>query len=639
MKKLFLWLLALPTLGVAQDEYRASAIPAPLHTNAHAVIRRHETVFTVKAPGEATHRVRTVVTVLDAKGDDQAQLVVRYDKLSRVDDIWGALYGADGGLIKKLRKADIDDRSAYDGVSFLTDNRLKQAIFPRQPSYPYTVEFVYETTERNLMFYPTWTPQSDENVSLEQATLTMVMPTNMPLRYKEVNMKTPVERVAGNQQTVYRWAIQNQPALQLEPMAPPASELLSTVYTAPTTFEVQGYAGVMQSWRDLGRFYYLLNRDRDQIPDALRQRVVQLTANEPTALGKIKKVYELVQQSTRYVSVQLGIGGWQTIEAGKVADTQYGDCKALTNYTRALLKAAGIPAIDALVRAGNGAPDIRTDFPSFQFNHVILCVPINQDTLYLECTDQSGVMGYNGTFTGGRHVLLVTPDGGKLTQTRHYSPTDNRQVRRIDVVLTADGNATAEARNLYTGIQQESRAQALVSKSQTEQRNWLLQRIVIPNYELTNFLLTEHRTPIPAVSENLTLSVRKWATPSGARLFLPLNLMSALDPVTPASAPRQFELDLDANWDWQDTDTVSYQLPASYTPEFMPAPVSIRSKFGDYTAQVSLKDGRLIYMRQITVRRGRHPASAYAEWVDFRRRAARQDKVQVVLVKQEVATK
>ncbi|TNO75848.1 hypothetical protein FHP99_08970, partial [Campylobacter coli] len=155
--------------------------------------------------------------------------------------------------------------------------------------------------------------------------------------------------------------------------------------------------------------------------------------------------------------------------------TQYGDCKALTNYTRALLKAAGIQAIDALVRAGNGAPDIRTDFPSFQFNHVILCVPNNRDTLYLECTDQSGVMGYNGTFTGNRHVLLITPDGGKLTQTRQYKPTDNRQVRRIDVVLTADGNATAEARNLYTGIQQESRAQALVSKSQTEQRTWLLE--------------------------------------------------------------------------------------------------------------------------------------------------------------------
>lgn len=639
MKKLLLWLLTLPTLGVAQDEYRASVIPAPLLTDAHAVIRRHETVFTVKSPGEATHRVRTVVTVLDAKGDDQAQLVVRYDKLSRIDDIWGALYSADGNLIKKLKKADIDDLSAYDGVSFLTDNRLKQAVFPRQPSYPYTVEFVYETTERNLMFYPTWTPQPDENVSVEKATLSIAMQANMPLRYKEVNMKTPVERVAGSQQTVYRWTIQNQSALKPEPMAPPTSELLPTVYTAPTTFEVQGYTGTILSWGDLGRFYYLLNRDRDQIPETLRQRVVQLTANEPTALGKIKKVYELVQQTTRYVSVQLGIGGWQTIEAGKVADTQYGDCKALTNYTRALLKAAGIQAIDALVRAGNGAPDIRTDFPSFQFNHVILCVPNNRDTLYLECTDQSGVMGYNGTFTGNRHVLLITPDGGKLTQTRQYKPTDNRQVRRIDVVLTADGNATAEARNLYTGIQQESRAQALVSKSQTEQRTWLLERIGIPNYELTKFSLTEHRTPIPAVAENLTLSVRKWAIPSGTRLFLPLNLMSVLDPVTPASAPRQFELDLDANWDWQDTDTVSYQLPASYTPEFIPAPVSLNAKFGDYAAQVSLKDGRLLYMRRITIRRGRHPASAYVEWVDFRRKVARHDKLQVVLMKQEVATK
>lgn len=633
-------ILLLTTLpAFAQDEYRASAIPDGLRTNAHAVVRRHETVFAVKSPGEATQRIRTVVTVLDAQGDSEAQLTVGYDKLSKIEDIWGALYDANGNLIKKLKKADIDDRAAYDGVNFLTDNRLKQASFPRQPTYPYTVEFVQETTERNLMFYPRWIPQYKENIAVEQASLTVRMPKGQLLRYREFNLPKSVERRDEGEQTVYNWAIANRPAIELEPMAPPARELLPMVYTAPSNFVLQDYTGAVSSWKDLGLFYNQLNRDRDAVPDALKQQVLQLTAGETTALGKIRSVYAFVQQNTRYVSVQLGIGGWQTIEASKVAATKYGDCKALTNYTKALLKVVGVPALEALVRAGDDEPDIVTDFPSFQFNHVMLCVPNKGDTLYLECTDQTSAMGYNGTFTGSRHVLLITPDGGRLTRTPQYTPTDNRQMRRIEVVLTEQGDATAEAVNRYTGIQQESRARILNHKSPTEQRTWLLERVRIPNFDLVKFALSEEKTRIPTVTETLSMTIRRWATPSGSRLFVPLNLLSALGPATPATSPRQQALDLDANWNWQDTDTVSYQLPQGYRLEAPVAPMTVSSAFGDYTAQAQMVKDRLVYTRRVTVRRGRHPAAAYADWVDFRRKIARFDRAQLVLVKQEVATK
>ncbi|TAE26680.1 MAG: DUF3857 domain-containing protein [Cytophagales bacterium] len=637
MRKYLLLLLSFPAL--AQDEYRAAAIPESLRANAHAVVRRHETAFVVKSPGEATQRVRTVVTVLDAQGDDEARLIVGYDKLSKINDIWGALYDASGNQLKKLKKADIDDQSATDDGSFLTDRRLKHASFPRQPNYPYTVEFVYEATERNLMFYPTWVPQSKENRSVEQASLTITMPKGQALRYKAFNLNKPVERQDEANQTVYVWTLTNQPAIELESMAPPARELVPILYTAPTAFEVQDYTGTITNWKELGRFYHVLNRDRDALPAELKTQIVQLTAGEATAMGKIRKVYEFVQQNTRYVSVQLGIGGWQTIAAEKVAATKYGDCKALTNYTKALLNVVGIPAVEALVRAGDDEADILTDFPSFQFNHVILCVPNKGDTLYLECTSQTNPLGYNGTFTGNRHVLLVTPDGGRLTQTPHYSPADNRQMRRIDVILTEQGDATAQAVNRYTGIQSETRTGLLNNRSQAEQRTWLLEQVRIPNFELKKFSFSEQKTQIPVVTETLTLAVRKWATPSGSRLFVPLNLMSTLGPATPATSPRQQPLDLDANWNWQDTDTVSYQLPQGYRPEAPISPMTLTSAFGDYTAGAQMVGDRLVYTRRVTIRRGRHTATAYAEWVDFRKKIAKFDKVQLVLVKGEVATK
>src|SRR6218665_3818112 len=101
MKFFFLAVLLTSQAAWAQIDYKAESIPATLKENAHAVVRRHETTFTVKAPGEATQRVYTLVTVLDNEGDDYATKVVGYDKLSKVTNMEGALYDADGKLIKR----------------------------------------------------------------------------------------------------------------------------------------------------------------------------------------------------------------------------------------------------------------------------------------------------------------------------------------------------------------------------------------------------------------------------------------------------------------------------------------------------------------------------------------------------------
>ncbi|RYF50733.1 MAG: DUF3857 domain-containing protein, partial [Cytophagaceae bacterium] len=359
MKKHLLLLLFVSQIAHAQIEYQSGSLSSALKENAHAVVRRHETTFTVKSIGEATQRIHTVVTVLDERGDDQAKKVVGYDKLSKVTNLEGALYDADGKLIKKLKKADIDDNSTYTDYNLFDDQRVKVASFPKQPSYPYTVDFLVETTERNLMFYPTWLPQDEEHLAVEQAMFTISLPPGLALRYKEVNLPTPVALTSlADGGKTYVWKIADRPAVEFEPLSPPAWEQLPIVYTAPIDFDVQDYKGHLTTWKELGQFYHTLNAGRDRIPEELRQRVLELTKNEASTFGKVRKVYKYVQDQTRYISIQLGIGGWQTIEADKVAASKYGDCKALTNYTQALLKAIGVTAYPALVRAGDKEPDL-----------------------------------------------------------------------------------------------------------------------------------------------------------------------------------------------------------------------------------------------------------------------------------------
>lgn len=627
------------------DNWAVSTIPAAMTLNADAVLRYDESTFIVKAPGEAVRRVRQVITILNEKAEAKAKLDVPYDKFSKVTDIEGTLFDAAGKPVKRLRRAEISD-IAYGDDNYQDDTRRKVAIFSRQLDYPYTVEFRYEYVTRNMMDYPVWAPQDDERLSVVQSRFRVELPANLPFRYKAVNQPRPPvlsKSVAGSSEVVgYSWQADTLRAVESEPLSPSFEESVPVVYTAPSRFDVQAYSGTFDSWKDVGTFYYTLNKGRDQLPETVRKEVQQLAAGEKTTAGKVAKIYAYLQRQVRYISIQLGIGGWQTIEASRVAQTRYGDCKALTNYTKAMLAAVGIPSFEALVRAGSDRSAIRTDLPGFQFNHVFLCVPnagqTPTDTLWLECTSQHSPAGYLSDFTGGRTVLLVTPEGGKLAHTPAYHPEQNRQQRQVAVTLAPDGGATAQVRTRYTGLQQDPYSAVLHSLNHEQQRDWLIHHSDLPSLDLKQFSLTETPGPIPGVTETLTLTTRRWASPSGTRLFLPLNLLSTVSTAPVLSRPRRQPLVLSYHYNYEDSDTVTYTLPDGYAPEFALAPIRIDSKFGSYAAQAVVSGNQLVYVRRLRMHQGRYPAEAYAEYADFRKKIAKADRAQLVLVKKELAT-
>jgi len=616
------------SLAYADNLYPAFTIPEALKTNAYAVIRRHETTFTVKSPGEATKKVHQVITILNEKGKSQARLLIGYDKLNKVNYIEGILYDAFGKQIKRLKKTDIQDVSNVGDSQLFMDNRLKVAEF-NYVQYPYTVEFEYEVICHNMLFYPVWDPQDDNEVSVEKATFTVNMPLGLALRYKEKNMPKGVsisDLATGKQ---YTWQVSNLSTFEWEPGALPLAHI-PIVYTTPTDFEVEGYRGSMRSWADISKFFYELNKGRDELPESVKQKALQLTAGETTPVGKIQKLYEYMQANTRYVGIQLGIGGWQTIPATTVAEKGYGDCKALSNYMKALLKAVGIPSYCASVNAGPGQEETLTDFPNPFFNHVILCVPLAKDTMWLECTSQTAAFAYQGSFTGNRYALLEAPEAGKLAKTTHYDASANRQSSKTYLVLDENGDGKAEAIIQYTGEKQEQFSSIMHGLGHEDQKKILYKYINIPSFEIERFSFSEKKERIPSVTEKLSLSVRKCGSKSGTRMFVTANLMNAATQVPPKVENRK--TDLFIRQAYQEVDTVIYQLPKGYGIEFVPETVKIESKFGTYSASLQTTENEAVYVRTLTVNRGHYPASVYNDWVEFRKKIAKADKAQLVLV-------
>lgn len=628
MKYLILVLISFQTIA---QNFTAFTIPAELKEKAHAVVRNHETEFYLKDIGEAVMKVKGTITILDEKGNDHANLVIFYNKFTKVSDIEARIYDANGKQIKRLKRGDIESFSTSSGQNSIEDNYVKIASLAHT-TYPYTVDYSYQYIDKNMMFYPTWQAILDnaEFTAVEKSSFRVSLPSDLALRYKEQNMPAKVVMTKADGRINYSWQVSDLKAIEKEPNSPHYAGIMPTVYTAPTGFKVDDYIGMVNSWNDIGQFYGALNADRDKLPAELVTKIKDLVKNETDVTSKVKKVYEYLQANTRYVSIQLGIGGWQSMKAADVATKGYGDCKALTNFTKAMLKDLGIASYMALVRAGDNKAEIQADFPSFQFNHVILCVPVAKDTLWLECTSQNNPFGYLGSFTGDRYVVLVTENGGKLIRTPTYKHSDNQLVRNATIDVKENGEATAAIKTEYTGLQHEIYAQVANSLSNDDQKKWLYKNLSLPSVEILNFSISEKKEKLPVVEEKLNLHLRNIANKSGARLFITPNVLNQQRSLPMANANRKTELELEDSY--LDIDNISFIIPKGYSAEYLPEPIKIETKFGKYTAKVEMKDEVITYNRELSMYKGRHPAATYNEWVDFRKKIVKADKNQVVLV-------
>jgi hypothetical protein len=227
-------------------------------------------------------------------------------------------------------------------------------------------------------------------------------------------------------------------------------------------------------------------------------------------------------------------------------------------------------------------------------------------------------------------VLLLTPNGGKLTRTPTYQPTDNKQIRRVEVKLNPTGEATLVANTHYSGIQQDTRRAMLQQLSPEQQKEWLYKKMSLSGFEITQFALKEVATQIPAVNEQLQLKLQQGASKSGNRLFLNLNYLSPWTITLSTNEKRKTPVEWSQNF--VDEDSVVCQLPTGYGVEYQPQPVQIVTPYGQYSASVELTNGQLYYRRRMMMRKGTYSSAQFGAVADFFKKVTKADKMQVVLV-------
>ncbi|HEX3023621.1 MAG TPA: DUF3857 domain-containing protein [Chitinophagaceae bacterium] len=630
MKKIIaIIIFSFPFLIKAQN-YNVTLIPDSLLQNAEAVLRFEDSKILIHSPKSATYKHKYAVTVLKESGDEYTQYVNHYDKFDKLTDVIARLYDATGKLIKTVKKREMDDVAYEDRITLFRDARVKKYQFYNK-LYPFTVEFEEEEELDGIFQLPVWDPVKSENYSVQQSNFSVEVPTGYKINYKLLNTTSPPKISENENTTFYKWEAKNIKASEGEVLMDDFNNYVPGVYITPSNFEIGGYKGNMDSWKDLGKFIVELNKGKDELPDNVKQQVHQLTDNLSSVDEKIKVLYNYMQQNTHYILVTLGMGGWQPFDANYVAQNKYGDCKALSNYMVSLLKEVKINAKYVLVTAGAGKRGLWPDFPAPYFNHAIMCVPNGKDTTWLECTSQTESAGFMGTFTGDRDVLLIDDDGGHVVHTPIYSAKNNLESRKVNASIDENGNLVAEIFTKHCGTQQELQHSLIHDASNEQREKYLNSTISLPTYKVEKSDYKEMKGKIPVVDEYLKITSPNYASVSGKRLFVQPDLFNKASKLT-SGAERKFDIKL--KYSYLDIDSIDIKIPANYKVESMPKDLSIKNKFGEYKISYQF-DGSTIHLVRIHEENtASFPASEFNNLVSFRDTMYKADRAKIVFVKQ-----
>jgi hypothetical protein len=603
--------------------YPFDSIPENLRKGAYAVVRTSQCLYTVLSPGKAVMKVREAVTLLNDQAEIYRYVPLLYNKSSKVNYIRGNVYDEKGSVIKSLGPADIIDVSAVSGGSFYSDDRMKILRFPLY-RYPYTIEYECEISYSSILSYPMWEFHEDVNTSVERSGIQYVLPADMRLKYYESNLNNTVDSIILKDKKIYTWEERNIPAVKSWWRSIGKVSMEPEVYVAPYEIDYGGIRGSMSSWKELGEFFYKLNKDRDALPDDEIAAVRAIVSKHPDRRDKIKAVYEYMQSKTRYVSIQIGVGGNQTALASEVVKNGYGDCKALSNYTMALLKAAGIESYMTLVKAGVKEADINTDFVDDQFDHVILCVPGSRDTIWLECTNQTSPFNYLGSFTCDRHVLMLTPAGGKLVKTPEYKKEQNLVERSGSIFFNTAGTSNARLKTAYHGYYYSDISRQYSLQSEDEMKRTLYSLIQYPDFTVSSASYKEDKSENPSSEFSYQVSIKGFGAASGKQIyFTPSLTISEYLPVDTflleITVPRI------------NVDSITYWMPPNYSVESLPEDINLTNEFGSYKYSLRNIGERIILYRRLELNKGVIPVEKYPEFREFINNVARADRSVVAI--------
>ncbi|MCI9844149.1 DUF3857 domain-containing protein [Flavobacterium pectinovorum] len=614
-----------------KSQYPTTIIADSLKENANAVVRLDQMDITIASQRSMNIKKQRVVSVFNEKGLRDIDAYQHYDKTTSIKNIEAIVYDAFGNEIKKIKKKDFRDQSAVDGSTLFSDNRVVYLDYT-PVSYPFTIVYTSETETSNTAFIPQWYFLGGYYVSVEKCVLNVTFPNNLGFKKKEFQFSEFKIKKTADTDTRLSYEAMNILAQKAEDLSPSSRDLYPRIMMGLERFHLEGVDGEATNWIDFGKWYSdkILTGTID-LPESTKIKIKGIIGDEKDPIKKAKLVYDFVQKKSRYVSIQVGIGGWKPMLASDVDRLGYGDCKALSNYTKALLQAVDVPSYNTILYGDRYKSNIQSDFVSMQGNHMILAVPNGDNYTFLECTSQDDPFGYQGTFTDDRDVLVVKPEGAVIVRTKIYEDKGNTQTDKGSYSIDENGNLSGHISIVSEGSQYSSKSRTETLQPTEKDTHYKEYWSNINNLKLGKITFANDKQNI-RFTEDVQVSAMNYGVVSANKIIFPVDAFnqnkSNIKRIRNRKNPFQIQRG------YLDTDEIEINLPVGFSIEFLPSNFELKGKFGEYRTEIIKKENnKLTYKRSMFLNKGKYSNKEYDEYRLFMEQVSRNDNAKIILTK------
>lgn len=556
-------------------------------------------------------------------GEKYTNISIPYSKKDKLSNLEAWIEDMKGNKIRELKKGDITDKSAISDISFYEDNYIKSFQL-KHNIYPYRITYTYQLTPKNYIMVCYWTPVIDEDIPTKKAKLSVILPKGYRFS-KSVNTITDFTCDSTEASVRMVWKTSYEKILEPEIYSQPES-FLPRVMIMPLEFDY-GISGSSKDWVSYGNWQYNLLEDLNILPDNEKATITKLTSGIKDKKEIVKVLYHYLQDNCRYINVSIGTGGLKPYPATYVAMNKYGDCKALTNYMKAMLAYMNIESFYTKINSSDLPRPVIKALPGPQFNHVILAVPLDQDTLFLENTVNTNPFGYMGTFTQNREALLVSKDNSKLIRIPALKASDCYNSYKMDVDLSSMESAKAIVHGYFKGHNFEIFNQVNDEMNKEEKDHIFRNYLPFNNYEVEDCKLVRQHRDSARIELVAQLNFAQILKSLGKEYYFSVFPFS----IPAFTIPEKRHFPVTMPYPILKSDTLIYRLPAGYELKTQVDTISVKTCYGNYSRKLSKINGSIHIVKQVELYPGCYTKEQYPAFYAFIKDITKKEQLTLVL--------
>lgn len=609
LRIVLLSLLSVATLvthAAPKFDFSIHLIPESLSKNAYSVVRHSLCEYNYRNPESASARFSYAITILSKEGISESYFVEQGDKDTRLTKFKATVTDASGKAVKSYSKNEISTTAISSHLA--TDNFRYYLEF-QEPLLPFTIHYEYEMEYSDaIVHFPVFLPVSSFNQSVQQASFILSTPVNSAIQIKSKNFEGEYTEREEKGIITRTWSVDSIKPVEYERFAPEFREYMPNVITSPREFVFDKTRGDLTNAQTIAAWLQLLCQNRTELSQATKDQIVALTSGLTTQREKVEALYNHLGATTRYESIQLGVGGYQPIAAAEVCRTGFGDCKGLSNYLKAMINHLGIEANLCIIRLDSKEKELPDDFTALlRSNHMIVQVPLPGDTLWLESTQTKIPFGYVHSDIAGHNAIVNYDSGGKMHQLPDYPDSVNRENYTLTMQLDEAGNANGRV-NIRWELKEYDRMMSILTDKKQDQLDRLRKVIKLPGASLQNVSFTDNKSAFPSIDCNYELSSNQFGSKTGNRLFVPVNVIRNTNAFFKKGERRQ---DIVIYQGWTDADEMKYIIPDGYTIENLPSNQQLTNDFGSFSSSIQVEGTTIIIRQKFYLKSGRWDKTAY----------------------------